>query len=55
MNEMLVTDQPELSRILVSHLVRFILGFRTEKSVPLSEMSHIVSVPLSEVFITIKW
>ena len=54
MNEMLVTDQPELSRILVPHLVRFSVGFRTEKSVPLSEMSHLVSVPLSEVFITIK-
>ena len=40
---------------MVSHLVRFILGFRTEKSVPLSEMSHLLSVPLSEVFITIEW
>ena len=40
---------------MVSHLARFILDFRTEKSVPLSEMSHLSSVPLSEVFITIEW
>ena len=40
---------------MVSHLVMFVLDFRTEKSVPLSEVSHLLSVPLSEVFITIKW
>ena len=40
---------------MVSHLVRCILGFQTEKSVPLSEVSHLLSVPLSEVFITIEW
>ena len=38
---------------MVSHLVRFILGFQTQKSVPLSEMSHLLSVPLTEVFIAI--
>ena len=56
-NEWNVSDRSarELSRIMVSHLVRFILGFRTQKSVPLSEISHLLSVPLSEVFITINW
>ena len=51
MNEMFSDRSArELARIMVSHLVRFILGFWTEKSVPLSEMSHLLSVPLSEVF-----
>ena len=56
-NEWNVSDRSarELSRIMVSHLVRSILGFRTEKSVPVSEMSHLLSVPLSEVFATTKW
>ena len=30
--------------------MRFILGFGTENSVPLSEVSHLLSVPISEVF-----
>ena len=49
------TSAGEVSNNKVSHLVRFILGFGTENSVPLSEVSHILSVPLNEVFITIKW
>ena len=49
------TSAGEVSNNKVSHLVRFILGFGTENTVPLSEVSHLLNVPLSEVFITIKW
>ena len=34
--------------------MRFILSFRTENSVPLSKASHLASVPLCGVFITIN-
>ena len=49
------TSAGEVSNNKVSHLERFILGFGTGKSVQLSEASHLLSVQLSEIFITIKW
>ena len=38
-------SQRKVSNNKVSHLVRFILGFGTENSVTLSEVSHLLSVP----------
>ena len=49
------TPAGELSNKKVSHLMRFILGFWTENTVSLSEVSHVVSVPRSEIFVTVKW
>ena len=43
------TSAGEVSSNKVSHLSRFILGFGTENSVPLSEVSHLLSVPLSKI------
>ena len=48
------TSVTELPNNEMSHLVRFIISRWTDDSVPFCYVSHLVSVPLSEVFITIK-